>query len=94
MFGKVKTSKYAWHVLKKVFACKIKAKLICLKEKLSRFSKGSKHDAKHLIAIKSLVDELLNIDYVELDVDFVIYNIAIIDGNFSLKGCNTEIIGH
>ena len=94
MLGKAKTSKYAWDVLKKDFACKIRAKLMYIKQKLSRFSKRSKHGAKHLLAIKSLVDELSIIDYFEHDVDFIIYNIAIIDGNFNLEGCSTEIIGH
>ena len=46
------------------------------------------------MAIKSLVDELPIVDYLEHDVDFIIYNIAIIDGNFNLKECNTEIICH
>ena len=86
MLGNVKTSKNAQDVLNKAFAGNIRAKVMYLKENPFRSSKRSKHVAKYLWVIKSLVDELEIIDYVIHDVDLIIDNTTITYGNYIFEG--------
>ena len=63
MLGNVKTSKQAWDVLTKLFASKTRTRIMYLKERLSRSSKGLKSISEYLQGIKSIADELAIIHF-------------------------------
>ncbi|CAA0838968.1 Unknown protein [Striga hermonthica] len=73
ILSNVKTSKQAWGTLQKLFAGKSRARIMHLKERLSRFSKGSKTMMQYLHDIKSMEDELALINAPLDDVDLVIH---------------------
>ena len=75
MLGNVKTSKQAWDVLHKSFASKTRARILFLKERLSRSTKGSKNIAEYLQQIKSIADELAIINVAVDDDDLVIHTL-------------------
>lgn len=81
MLGNVKTSKQAWDILTKMFASKTRARIMHLKERLSRFTKGSKPMSEYLHGIKALFDELAIINSPLNDDDIVIH---------TLNGLGTE----
>lgn len=75
MLGNVKNSKQAWDILNNTFASKTCARIMQLKEQLSRFTKGSRPIFEYLQGIKSLSDELVVINSPLDDVDLVIYTL-------------------
>lgn len=75
MLGNVKTSKQAWDILTKMFASKTRARIMHLKERLSRFTKGSQSISEYLHGIKALSDELAIINSPVDDVDLVIHTL-------------------
>jgi len=75
MLGNVKTSKQAWDILTKMFASKTRARIMHLKERLSRSTKGSKSISEYLHGIKALSDELAIINSPLDDVDLVIHTL-------------------
>ena len=75
MLGNVKTSKQAWDILTKMFASKTRARIMHLKERLSRFTKGSQSISEYLNGIKALSDELAIINSPVDDVDLVIHTL-------------------
>lgn len=75
MLGNVKTSKQAWEILNKMFASKTRARVMHLKERLSRSPKGSKSISEYLHGIKALADELAIINSPLDDVDLVIHTL-------------------
>lgn len=81
MLGNVKTSKQAWDILTKMFASKTRARVMHLKERLTRFKMGSKSISEYLQGIKALSDELAIINSPLDDVDLVIH---------TLNGLGTE----
>ncbi|PNX80561.1 hypothetical protein L195_g036565 [Trifolium pratense] len=81
MLGNVKNSKQAWDTLTKMFASKTRSRIMHLKERLSRSTKGSKSIAEYLHGIKALSDELAIISSPVDDVDLVIH---------TLNGLGTE----
>lgn len=72
MLGNVKTSKQAWDIINKMFASKMCAHIIYLKECLSRYTKGNNSMSEYLQGIKSLSYELAIITTPLDDVDLVI----------------------
>lgn len=75
MLGNVKTSKQAWDILTKMFASKSRARILHLKESISRFTKGSQSISEYLHGIKDLSDELAIINSPVDDVDLVIHTL-------------------
>lgn len=75
MLGNVKTSKQAWDILTKMFTSKTRARIMHLKERLSRSTKGSKSISEYLHGIKALSDELAIINSPLDDVDLVIHTL-------------------
>lgn len=75
MLGNVKNAKQAWDVLSKMFASKTRARIMYLKEHLSRFTKGTKSMSEYLHGIKSLSDELAVINSPLDDVYLVIHTL-------------------
>nr|KYP46588.1 hypothetical protein KK1_031818 [Cajanus cajan] len=75
LLGNVKTSKQAWDILNKRYASKTHARIMHLKERLTRYTKGSRSMTKYLHGIKSLADELAIINSPLDDVDLVIHTI-------------------
>ncbi|CAJ2633340.1 unnamed protein product [Trifolium pratense] len=73
MLGNVKNSKAAWDVLNKMFASKTRARIMHLKERLTRTSKGAKSVSKYLQGIKAISDELAIINKPIDDDDLVIH---------------------
>lgn len=58
MFGNVKNSKEAWDILKKMFAKKFWARIMHLKERVSRYTKWTRYVTEFLQGIKYIGDEL------------------------------------
>ena len=75
MLGNVMTSKQAWDTLTRLFASKTRHRIMYLKEKLSRSSKGSQTITAYLQGIKSVSDELAIIDCPVDDLDLVIHTL-------------------
>nr|KYP46384.1 Retrovirus-related Pol polyprotein from transposon TNT 1-94 [Cajanus cajan] len=75
LLGNIKTSKQAWDILNKRYASKTRARIMHLKERLSRYTKGSQSMTGYLHGIKSLADELAIINSPLDDVDLVIHTI-------------------
>lgn len=75
MLRNVKTSKQAWDIVNKMFASKTHARIIYLKECLSRYTRGNKSMSEYLQGIKSLSDELVVITTPLDDVDLVIHTL-------------------
>ena len=75
MLGNVRTSKQAWNVLNKAFASKTRARVMHLKESLSRSMKGSKSVTEFLTSIKTLGDELAIINSPVDDMDLVMHTL-------------------
>jgi hypothetical protein len=73
--GTVKTSQQAWETLKKMFASKTRARIMHLKERLSRFNKGTNTIPVYLQGIKAIADELALINSPLDDVDLVIHTL-------------------
>ncbi|KAJ1443875.1 gag-polypeptide of LTR copia-type [Sesbania bispinosa] len=73
LLSNVKSSKQAWDTLNKMFASKTRARIMYLKERLSRSTKGSKTMSQYLHDIKSLADELAVINCPLDDDDIVIH---------------------
>lgn len=73
--GNVKTSKQAWDTLKKMFASKTRARIMHLKERLTRFTKGVSPISEYLHSIKAIADELAIINSPLDDVDLVIHTL-------------------
>ena len=73
MLGNVKNSKDAWDILNKMFASKTRARIMHLKERLTRTSKGFKSVSEYLQAIKAISDELSIIKKPIDDDDLVIH---------------------
>ncbi|GAU12602.1 hypothetical protein TSUD_132120 [Trifolium subterraneum] len=73
MLGNVKNSKDAWDVLNTMFASKTRSRIMHLKERLTRTTKGSKSVSEYLQGIKSISDELAVINTPLDDVDLVIH---------------------
>ncbi|KAK2426846.1 Copia polyprotein/retrotransposon [Trifolium repens] len=73
MLGNVKNSKAAWDVLNKMFASKTRARIMHLKEQLTRTSKGVKSVSEYLQGIKAIPDELAIINKPIDDDDLVIH---------------------
>jgi len=75
MLGNVKTSKQTWDILNKMYASKTRSRIMHLKERLTRFKKGSLSIAEYLNGIKSVSDELAVINSTVDDVDLVIHTL-------------------
>ncbi|KAJ1414185.1 gag-polypeptide of LTR copia-type [Sesbania bispinosa] len=74
LLSNVKSSKQAWDTLNKMFASKTRARIMYLKERLSRSTKRSKTMSRYLHDIKSLADELAVINCpLDDDDDIVIH---------------------
>ncbi|GAU26108.1 hypothetical protein TSUD_225710 [Trifolium subterraneum] len=73
--GNVKTSQQAWEVLQKMFANKTRARIMHLKERLSRFNKGASHVAEYLNSVKAIADELAIINSPLDDIDLIIHTL-------------------
>jgi hypothetical protein len=79
--GNVKTSQQAWDVLQKMFASKTRARIMHLKERLTRFNKGASPITEYLTNVKAIADELAIINSPLDDIDLVIH---------TLNGLGTE----
>lgn len=79
--GNVKTSQQAWEILQKMFASKTRARIMHLKERLSRITKGVSPVSEYLNNIKAIADELAIINSPVDDIDIVIH---------TLNGLGTE----
>ena len=75
MLGNVKTSKQAWDTLNKLFASKIRHRILYLKDRLSRSFKGTQSMAQYLHGIKAVADELAVIHCQIDDDDLVIHTL-------------------
>lgn len=75
MLGNVKNSKQAWDTLKNMYASKTRARIMHLKERLSRFTKGATTMTEYLHGIKAISDELAIINSPLDDVDLVIHTL-------------------
>lgn len=75
MLGNVNTSKQAWDTLSKMFTSKTRARIMHLKETLSRFTKGSQSISEYLHCIKALYDELSIINSPMDDVYLIIHTL-------------------
>jgi len=75
MLGNVTTCKQAWDILHKMFASKTRSPIMHLKERLSRFSKGTQSVTEYLQTIKSMSDELTVINSPLDDVDLIIHTL-------------------
>lgn len=73
--GNVKSSQQAWDTLKKMFASKTRARIMHLKERLTRITKGVSPIAEYLHSIKATADELAIINSPLDDVDLVIHTL-------------------
>jgi len=69
----VQTSQQAWDVLQKMFASKTRAHIMHLKERLTRFTKGSSCITEYLTNVKAIADELAIINSPLDDIDLVIH---------------------
>lgn len=75
MLGSAKNSKQAWDILNKTFASKTRTRIMQLKERLTRYNKGSKSVTEYLHGIKALSDELAVINSPLDDIDLVIHSL-------------------
>jgi len=73
--GNVKTSQQAWDTLMKMFASKTCARIMHLKERLTRITKGVSPISEYLHSIKATADELAIINSPLDDVDLVIHTL-------------------
>jgi hypothetical protein len=75
LLGCAQTSKQAWDILNKTYASKTRTRIMQLKERLSRFSKGTQSITQYLQGIKALSDELAVINSRLDDIDLVIHTL-------------------
>ena len=71
MLGNMQTSKQAWDILTRLFASKIRHRILYLKERLSRSFKGSKTMTEYLHGVKCIFDELVVIGC-QVDDDYLV----------------------